>query len=108
KLIDLSLLGTPQQRVYVVFAGLIAAIVWNVITWLLALPTSSSHALMAGFAGAAIAKAGVHVIKPAGWYWVLLGIVLSPLFGFLFGAFNMVVVSWLFRRSTPHRVDRLF
>jgi PiT family inorganic phosphate transporter len=108
KLIDISLLGTPQDRVYVIFAGLLAAIVWNIITWLLALPTSSSHALMAGFAGAAIAKAGLHVIKPVGWYWVLAGIVLSPLFGFILGAFNMVVVAWLFRRSTPHRVDRLF
>src|SRR5437870_11702411 len=72
KLIDVSLLGTAHDRVYVIFAGLMAAIVWNIITWLLALPTSSSHALMAGFAGAAIAKAGVHVIKPNGWYWVLL------------------------------------
>src|SRR5436190_881760 len=76
KLIDLSMLGTPQERVYVIFAGLIAAITWNIITWLLALPTSSSHALISGFAGAAIAKAGMHVIKPHGWYLVLLGIIL--------------------------------
>src|SRR5580700_10812708 len=62
KLIDISLLGSPQDRVFVIFAGLLAAIVWNIITWLLALPTSSSHALIAGFAGAAIAKAGFHVI----------------------------------------------
>src|SRR3984957_12517638 len=51
KLIDVSLLGTPQDRVFVIFAGLIAAVVWNIITWLLALPTSSSHALISGFAG---------------------------------------------------------
>lgn len=108
KLINVSLLGSPQDRVYVIFAGLLAAISWNIITWLLALPTSSSHALISGFAGAAIAKAGMHVIKPAGWYLVLLGIVLSPLFGFLFGAFNMVAVSWIFRGRTPHRVDKLF
>src|ERR1700722_12349155 len=71
KLIDVSLLGTPQDRVFVIFAGLIAAVVWNIITWLLALPTSSSHALISGFAGAAIAKAGMHVIKPYGWTLVL-------------------------------------
>src|SRR5580693_5977024 len=75
KLIDVSLLGTPQERVFVIFAGLMAAIIWNIITWLLALPTSSSHALISGFAGAAIAKSGFHVIKPQGWTLVLLGIV---------------------------------
>lgn len=108
KLINLSMLGSAQDRVMVIFAGLIAAVVWNIITWLLALPTSSSHALISGLAGAAIAKAGMHVIQPYGWILVLIGIVLSPLLGFILGAFNMVAVSWIFRRRTPHRVDRLF
>jgi PiT family inorganic phosphate transporter len=108
KLIDVSMLGTSRDRITVIFAALLAAVVWNIITWLRALPTSSSHALIAGLAGAAIAKAGIHVIKPYGWSLVLLGIVLSPLLGFVLGAFNMVVVSWLFRRRTPHRVDLLF
>src|SRR5579862_5977928 len=58
KLINVSLLGTAQNQVHVIFAGLIAAIIWNIITWLLALPTSSSHALISGFGGAAIASAG--------------------------------------------------
>jgi PiT family inorganic phosphate transporter len=108
KLIDVSLLGSPSDQVHVIFAGLIAAIIWNIITWLLALPTSSSHALMAGFAGAAIAKAGLPVIKPAGWGLVILGIFFSPIFGFILGVFNMIVVSWIFRFSTPSRVDALF
>jgi PiT family inorganic phosphate transporter len=108
KLIDVNLLGTPTDRVQVIFAGLLAAIVWNIITWLLALPTSSSHALIAGYAGAAIAKAGFMVIKPAGWGMVMLGIFLSPALGFIFGTINMVVVSWLFRYATPSRVDTLF
>ena len=108
KLIDVNLLGGPAGAVNVIFAGLIAAIIWNIITWLLALPTSSSHALIAGFAGVAIAKAGLGVIKPAGWAMVMLGIFLSPLLGFLLGAFNMIAVSWLFRFSTPSRVDALF
>lgn len=108
KLVDLSLLGTPTDRVHVIFAGLLAAIIWNIITWLLALPTSSSHALIAGFAGAAIAKAGLPAIKPAGWGLVILGIFLSPMFGFIFGMFNMVAVSWLFRYFSPSRIDTLF
>src|SRR3954468_12131373 len=61
KLIDINLVGGPMDRVQVIFAGLLAAIIWNIITWVLALPTSSSHALIAGFAGAAIAKAGLGV-----------------------------------------------
>jgi inorganic phosphate transporter, PiT family len=108
KLIDVSMLGTSQDRVIVIFAALIAAVIWNIITWLLALPTSSSHALISGLAGAAIARAGIHVIKPYGWSLVLLGIVLSPLLGFILGALNMIAVSWIFRRRTPHRVDVLF
>ena len=108
KLINLDLLGSPTERVHVIFAGLIAAIIWNIITWVLALPTSSSHALIAGFAGAAIAKAGLGVIKPTGWAMVILGIFLSPMLGFFFGALNMILVSWIFRFSTPTRVDALF
>ena len=94
--------------VYVVFGGLAGAITWNIITWLLALPTSSSHALVSGIAGAAIARAGFQVIIWGGWVPLLAFIVLSPLLGFLLGAFNMIVVAWVFRRATPHRVDSLF
>ena len=84
------------------------AILWNIITWLLGLPTSSSHALVSGMAGAAVAKTGFGVINFAGWIPLLAFIVLSPAIGFLLGAINMVAVSWLFRRATPHRVDSLF
>jgi PiT family inorganic phosphate transporter len=94
--------------IYVVFAGLMGAIIWNIITWLLALPTSSSHALVAGVGGAAVAKSGFGVIIWSGWWPLLLFIILSPTIGFILGSFNMVVVSWLARRATPHRVDRLF
>ena len=94
--------------VYVILAALTGAIIWNIITWLLALPTSSSHALISGYAGAAIAKAGFGVIRPEGWRTVLLWLLLSPLIGMALGAINMIVVAWLFRRSTPHRGDSLF
>ena len=93
---------------YVVLGGLAGAIIWNIITWLLALPTSSSHALVSGVTGAAIAKAGLGVIVWAGWWPLLLFIVLSPTIGFFLGALNMIVVAWVFRNSTPHKVDTLF
>jgi PiT family inorganic phosphate transporter len=100
----------PQDvtEVYVVLAGLIGAITWNIITWLLALPTSSSHALVSGLAGAGIAKYGLAVMIWKGWVPLLLFIVLSPLCGFILGAINMIVVAWVFRNSTPHKVDSLF
>jgi PiT family inorganic phosphate transporter len=95
--------------IYVVFGGLLGAIFWNITTWLLALPTSSSHALVSGIAGAAIAKAGVHVlIWPGKWKGILMFIFLGPIIGFLIGGFFMVLVSWLFRKSTPNKVDGWF
>lgn len=107
-----GLVDTNTIDIYVVFAGLMGAIIWNVITWLLALPTSSSHALVSGIAGAAIAKSGFGVLVWQGWTkgWggLLLFIVLSPATGLLLGAMLMIAVSWIFRRSTPYRVDRTF
>src|SRR5947199_6139998 len=95
--------------IYVVFAGLMGAIIWNIITWLLALPTSSSHALVSGAAGAAIAKGGFGaIVIGKAWGLLLLFIVLSPTIGFLLGAILMTSVAGIFRRSTPHRVDRFF
>ncbi len=92
----------------VVVAGLVGAIIWNIITWLLGLPTSSSHALVGGIGGAAVLRSGFHVLKPTGWGLIVLGIVLAPLLGFLLGSLNMIIVSWLAKRQTPQRVDRLF
>lgn len=83
--------------VYVVAAGLIGAITWNLITWWKALPTSSSHALVGAIAGAAIAKAGFGSIIAQGWVPLLLFIVLSPVVGFLLGAINMTLFHWMFR-----------
>jgi PiT family inorganic phosphate transporter len=102
--------NAPQYLdVYVVLAGLTGAVVWNIITWLLALPTSSSHALVSAVAGAAIAKGGLGaIIIGKAWGMLLLFIILAPLIGFLLGALNMVLMAWTFRRAHPHKVDTAF
>jgi inorganic phosphate transporter, PiT family len=92
----------------VVFAGLVGAVAWNFFTWWLGLPTSSSHALIGGFAGAGVAKAGFSVLNAASLEKTILFIALSPLLGMTLGFLLMLANLWLFRRATPARVDRLF
>jgi PiT family inorganic phosphate transporter len=92
----------------VIFGGLAGAIVWDLITWFFGLPTSSSHALIGGYAGAAVAKAGIVAIVPSGWTKTLLFIVLSPLIGMALGFLLMVAIFWIFRWTPPSRVDRWF
>jgi len=92
----------------VVLGGLIGAIVWDLITWYYGLPTSSSHALIGGYAGAAVAKAGPTAIIVAGWTKTLIFIVLSPLIGLCLGFGLMAAIFWLCRRTAPSRVDALF
>jgi inorganic phosphate transporter, PiT family len=95
-------------NLYVILAGLLGAIFWNLLTWYFGMPISSSHALIGGYAGAAVAKAGWGVIIPSGWTKTLLFIILSPALGLVFGAGMMIGVSWIFRHSPPLRVDRYF
>ena len=92
----------------VILAGLIGAITWNLLTWYYGLPVSSSHALIGGYAGAAVAKAGPRAILLAGWSKTLVFIVLAPLMGAFLGFFLMVSVTWIFRRWHPFRLDQLF
>ena len=93
----------------VIFGGLLGAIVWNLITWRFGIPSSSSHALIGGYAGAAVAKAGTEAILwGAKWTQTLVFIVLSPLVGMLAGSVLMVVVAWLFHRAPAGRVNRYF
>src|SRR6266542_2080644 len=92
----------------VIFGGLVGAIVWDLITWYFGLPTSSSHALIGGYAGAAVAKAGPTVIIASGWTKTLIYIILAPLMGMVLGLAVEVVIFWLFRRSSPLRVDNIF
>jgi PiT family inorganic phosphate transporter len=93
---------------YVVFGALIGAISWNVITWYYGIPSSSSHALIGGLVGAAVAKAGTWALIPAGILKTVAFIFISPMLGFLIGSLLMLAISWLFVRQTPSRVDRLF
>ncbi|HEV7784527.1 MAG TPA: inorganic phosphate transporter, partial [Thermoanaerobaculia bacterium] len=102
-MIDLSVVTRE-----VVLAGLIGAILWNLVTWYYGLPVSSSHALIGGYGGAAIAKAGWSSILVAGWTKTLLFIVLAPLIGMILGFFLMVMVTWIVRNWRPSRVDRRF
>ena len=93
----------------VIMAGLLGAITWDLITWYYGLPTSSSHALIGGYAGAAIAKVGfAKAIIPSGWTKTLTFMVLSPLVGFIVSFLLMIAVLWLFRGFAPSRVDRWF
>ena len=92
----------------VIFAGLFGAIVWNLITWYLGLPTSSSHALIGGYAGSAVSKAGLGVIITSGWTKTLLFIVLSPVIGMILGFTIMAITLWIVKDSAPRRVDSRF
>ena len=92
----------------VIFAGLTGAIVWDLVTWYYGLPTSSSHALFGGYAGAAVAKAGFIAIIPSGWTRTIIFIVLAPLIGLVVGLVLMTLSQWVLQRQTPRRVDGFF
>src|SRR5258705_6581461 len=102
-LIDLNVVDST-----VVLGGLIGAIVWDLVTWWLGLPTSSSHALIGGYAGAAVAKAGTSAIIASGWTKTLVFIVIAPLMGLTLALLLTVALSWALRRSLPRRVDKTF
>jgi inorganic phosphate transporter, PiT family len=102
-MIDVNIV-TPN----VILAGLLGAIIWNLITWYYGLPSSSSHALVGGYAGAAVAKAGWMAIIVAGWTKTLIFIVASPLIGGAAGYILMVSFYWIFRWFTPAKVDKIF
>lgn len=108
---DLVRIDFVQQdmRMYVLCAGLMGATIWNLITWYLGLPTSSSHALIGGYGGAAVAAfRGFSLLKPEGWIKTIVFIVASPVIGLLLGFVLMVAVYWIFHRWTPAQVDKTF
>ncbi|VXC72727.1 inorganic phosphate transporter [Massilia sp. 9I] len=103
--------GTIDPHVvdhYVIFGALVGAIVWNIITWYYGIPSSSSHALIGGLVGAAVAKSGTGALISAGLLKTVMFIVLAPLLGFVLGSIIMLLVSWIFVKSTPRKVDVWF
>jgi inorganic phosphate transporter, PiT family len=100
--------NTDVVTPYVVLAGLIGAIVWNVLTWYFGIPISSSHALIGGYAGAAVAKAGLHGVIVGRWPSTLAFIVVAPMIGLALGFVLMIIVYRVFHRWTPAHMDRYF
>jgi len=92
----------------VILGGLFGAIIWNLITWYFALPTSSSHALFGGYAGAAVAKAGFGAVIVSGWIKTIVFIVVAPLIGLIVGLSLMTAIYWVCRDVTPTRADKWF
>lgn len=93
---------------YVIFGALVGAIAWNIITWYYGIPSSSSHALIGGLVGAAVAKSGTGSLVASGLLKTVAFILISPLLGFILGSCLMIAVSWLFFRTPPSKVDRWF
>ena len=93
---------------YVVFGALVGAIIWNIITWYYGIPSSSSHALIGGLVGAAVAKGGTGALVGGGLLKTVQWIILSPLLGFVLGSLVMLAVSWIFVRTPPRKVDTWF
>jgi PiT family inorganic phosphate transporter len=108
KTIGKGLVELTSINEYVILSGLTGAIVWNLVTWYFGIPTSSSHALMGGYAGAAISKAGFGTIIVAGWTKTLIFIVVAPVMGLVIGFMMMVIVMWLFYKRSSTRVNNMF
>ncbi len=108
KTVGVGLVQAVSITQVTIISALIAAIVWDLITWYLGLPTSSSHAILSGVVGAAIATSGFSVIITKGVYKVLIGLFLSPLIGFILSIFLMYFLMWFFKKSTPTLVSNLF
>ena len=103
--------GTIDPKIvdhYIVFGALFGAIIWNILTWRFGIPSSSSHALIGGLVGAALAKSGWWALNIDGIMKTVAFIFLSPLLGFVLGSFFMTAVSWIFFRTPPSKVDRRF
>jgi inorganic phosphate transporter, PiT family len=108
KTIGGGMIRVDQVTQYVVITGLIGAIVWDLLTWWWGMPTSSSHALIGGYAGAAIMRSGWHVIIPEGWTKTLVFIVVAPVIGLVLALVFMIAVFWLLRNKAPQRIDAWF
>jgi len=108
KTLGVGLVDLHAVNEYVIMSGLLGAIAWNIITWFYGLPTSSSHALMGGYAGAAIAKAGFSAILYAGWVKTIVFIFIAPLMGLTLGFILMLSVIWIFSRRPSAKINASF
>jgi PiT family inorganic phosphate transporter len=108
KTIGKGLIELTAINEYVILSGLTGAIVWNLVTWYFGIPTSSSHALMGGYAGAAISKAGIGVIIVGGWTKTLLFIVIAPVMGMVIAFILMVSLMWMFHDRPSSRINNVF
>lgn len=108
KTIGKGLVDITQIDEYVILAGLLGAITWNIITWYFGLPSSSSHALMGGYAGAAIAKAGFGSILYSGWTSTIIFIAVAPLLGMVMAFLIMTAMMWFFHRRSSSKINNLF
>jgi PiT family inorganic phosphate transporter len=108
KTIGSGMIDVNRITQYVVLSGLLGAIIWDILTWWWGLPTSSSHALIGAYAGAAVARAGFGVILPHGWTKTLIFIVVAPILGMVLALIFMTMMFWIFRRSAPQQVDGWF
>ncbi len=107
-MVDLAGLGEGNSANFVVLAGLLGAISWNLTTWLLGLPTSSSHALIGAYAGAAVVKAGPGIIIAHGWVRTIIFIFLAPILGMVLGVFLYWATTWLVHKKHPARINKWF
>ncbi|MBN8584920.1 MAG: inorganic phosphate transporter [Ignavibacteria bacterium] len=108
KTVGSGLVKLDSVDIYVILAGLLGAIFWNVFTWYYGIPVSSSHALIGGYGGAAIAKLGFSVIIWSGFERVVIFIVLAPVIGFILGLLYMLITSWVVKNKKPRQVDGVF
>lgn len=108
KTIGAGLVKLDHVDVYILLAGVMGAIVWNIFTWYYGIPVSSSHALIGGLGGAAVAKLGFGVLIISGFLKVILFIFIAPVMGLVLGFTNMIITTWIVRKRKPRNIDKIF
>jgi PiT family inorganic phosphate transporter len=108
KTIGNGLVRVEHVDVFIIMAGLLGAITWNLLTWYFGIPVSSSHALIGGYGGAAVVKLGFGSLILSGWMKVTMFIFLAPMLGLVLGYINMFVTSWIVRNQKPRKIDKIF
>jgi inorganic phosphate transporter, PiT family len=108
KTIGSGLVEINAIDIYVLTAGLVGAIIWNLLTWYFGIPVSSSHALIGGYGGAAVFKVGFGCLIASGWIKIIAFIFIAPIIGFMLGLINMFVTTWVVRKQKPRKVDKIF